>query len=1068
VRVEQTGFKRVERAEIRVGTSAQVTVDFALELGATSETVTVKDEPPLLNTASADLGATIDKTLLGGVTFTLSRNVLNAVALTPGVVGGGVNNTDNGAGAFSISGGGSTVGRVEMLVDGIPNTTAHNNGGVIYVPSIDDVEEIKVHTTLFDAQYGHSNGGAINVTTKSGTNQLHGTGYLYKRFSSLDANSWANNNAGLPKPPTNFYQAGYQFSGPVTLPKLYRGRNRTFFTTSFERDVNRTVQTRRARVPTLAERAGDFSRTVSRRGGAFTLFDPATTTVAANRATRQLFPNNVIPASRITPTGRAWLGLYPEPNDGATTQLEANNWIATGESIVPQTQLGVRIDHHLSDRQRLFGRFGMNRRFQTNTELIRGAFAIGGSTAGVARENPRRFFNAALDDTITISPSLIASLRYGFLRKFQGFVFGGVGFDTAPLNLAPVITGNQAVAGWPVFSLGENLPTLGSNFSEEINNQHSLQATFTKIAGRHSVKWGLDWRILQWNRNSPGGSASGEFNFDNTFTRSDPFTPTTGDNSGTAMASVLLGLPATGAIGYLGSLSLQNHYLSGFVQEDMKVNQRLTLNFGLRYELETPYTERYNRMSYGFNETARLPVAAAGLDLRGGITFAGEDGLPRRGGKVDGNNFGPRFGFAYNVARNTVLRGGYGMFFSGQAFNTGFLGDVGVFNATTSYVGSIDNGATAFTTLANPFPSGLRQPIGASAGLLAQAGDALTFFDERRVSPYNQQWQFSVQRQLPSQVVVEAAYVGMLSLKQFENFNLNEKPDAFLAQGTAENTRVPNPFLGVLPANSVLGQGATITQNRLWVRFPQYTALNIQGVNSGKAIYHALQLKVDKRMTKGLTAQWNYTFSKLMDNETTSIINPRKYRTVSSLDQTSIMRMAATYELPWAFRKQGFGRVLEQIAGGWSLSGYFVVDSGLPLAITHVNGRPLRTGQAVKSGPVSERLGNQIDPVTRRPLNPYFNTSAFTPLASQFVVSPEPARFDELRAPGVRSLNASLFKTFPLTERVRLQFRIEAQGATNTPNFAAPGTNMSAPATFGVITAASGARRMQASARVIF
>jgi hypothetical protein len=927
------------------------------------------------------------------------------------------------------------------------------------------VEEIKVHTTMFDAQYGHSNGGAINITTKGGTNQLHGTTYLYKRWSALDANSWTNNSRGLKKPPTNYYQFGYLVSGPVYLPKLYNGRNRTFFSTTLEKDRDSVELTRRARVPTAEESAGDFSRTLNRRGGPFTLYDPATTVVVNNRATRQPFAGNRIPAARISPTGAAWMKLYPAPNVDIPPQLEALNWIGTGATVLPQTQISFRVDHNVSDRQRVFWRYGMLRLRQMNDELIRGQYSIApDGTGGLARENPRRFYNIGLDDTYTFSPSLIGSFRYGFVRKVQLNLRGGVGYDAGHLNLPQSLLANQAVPGWPTFNIAENVPTLGSNYVEEVNDQHSLMATFSKLTGKHSLKWGVDWRVLRWNRNSPGAAASGSFNFDTVFTRSDPFAPTSADTSGSGLASILMGLPASGSLGYITALSLQNHYIGGFVQEDWKINQRLTLNFGLRYELETPYTERYNRMSYGFDENARLPVSVPGLDLRGGILFAGVDGNPRRGGIVDKNNFGPRFGFAFSLTPSMVLRGGYGMFFSGQAFNTGFLADVGVFNATTPFVGTVDNGATPFATLANPFPEGFREPVGAAAGLMAQVGDSLSFFDDRRVSPYNQQWQISLQKQLPSQIVAEAAYVGMLSLKQFESFNLNEKPDEFLALGTAENTRVPNPFLGVLPATTVLGQGVTITQNRLWVRFPQFTSLNIQGANTGKAIYHALQAKVDKRMTRGLNVLGTYTFSKLIDNETASIINPRNYRTVSSLDQTHILRVAATYELPWQFSHP----LWKQAAGGWSLSGYFIAESGTPFGVTHSNGRPIRLRNPARSGPVSERLGDRIDPVTRRPLNPYFDIDAFQPLASQYVISPEPARFDELRAPGVTALNVSLFKTFPVTERLRLQIRMEAQGVTNTPNFGAPGTNMSSLATFGVITSAGGARQLQGSARVSF
>jgi hypothetical protein len=309
----------------------------------------------------------------------------------------------------------------------------------------------------------------------------------------------------------------------------------------------------------------------------------------------------------------------------------------------------------------------------------------------------------------------------------------------------------------------------------------------------------------------------------------------------------------------------------------------------------------------------------------------------------------------------------------------------------------------------------------------------------------------------------------MQSLKQFESFNLNEKPDTYLALGTAENTRVPNPFLNVLPSTSTLGQGSTITQNRLWTRFPQFTSVTIQGANTGRAIYHGLQLKADKRLTRGLSVLWTYTFSKLFDNETTSLINERHYRAVSGNDQTHVMRLAASYSFPWQFAGPGMGKqLLKQVAAGWLLTGYAVAESGTPMSITHANGRPIRLRNAAKSGPVGERLGDQRDPATGRVLNPYFDIDAFQPLANQYVVSPEPPRLHELRAPGTKSLNLSLSKNFPIGERFKLQVRMESTGVTNTPTFSAPGTNMSSLSTFGVITSAGGSRSMQGSARVIF
>ncbi|MGB9605148.1 MAG: hypothetical protein ACPL88_04630 [Bryobacteraceae bacterium] len=455
------------------------------------------------------------------------------------------------------------------------------------------------------------------------------------------------------------------------------------------------------------------------------------------------------------------------------------------------------------------------------------------------------------------------------------------------------------------------------------------------------------------------------------------------------------------------------------------------------------------------------------MNLRGGILFAGVDGNPRRQA-ADKSNFGPRLGFAWQLMPRTVMRGGYGIFYSIVSMNTTFFGPLGVWNAVTPYVGTVNNGATPYTTRANPFPQGLRQPLGSSVGVMAQVGDSIGFLGEPRINPYNGQWQFSIQRELPARTLLEVAYTGMHSLKQPESFNLNEKPDAYLALGAEENRRVPNPFLGLFPATSTLGQSSTITQNRVWVRFPQFTSVTLNAAPTGRALYHALHAKADKRLTHGLTVLWTYSFSRLMDNNTTSVVNPRFYRAVSPFDHKHVTRLAFIYQLPIRFSGPGWNKVRDRILGGWSVSGLAQFASGTPLSITHAYGRPLRIRNPKYSGPVHQRLGDRRDPATGRMLNPYFHISAFQPLPNQDTVTPEPPALDELRAPGTRSLNAAFFKTVLLRERLRLEIRLDATGLTNTPNFAAPGTNMSQAATFGVMTSAGGSRSMQGSARIAF
>lgn len=1065
VRVEHPGFKTLERRGIRVSLNDLVTLDLTLELGQTTESLTVTATAPLLNTASAELGQVIERRMVESMVVSLSRNVINLRNLAPGVTGGTGTYTSSAQGNFSISGGGGTRGDNEIVVDGVPSTVV--SGTIGFVPALDAVEEVRVHTTLFDAAYGHSNGGAVTITTRGGSNDPHGSLFLYKRWKALNANSWTNNRLGLDKPPVNYHQWGYSLSGPVRLPRLYDGRNRTFFSTTLERDHDARALTRQARVPTEIERKGDFSQTLNRLGGPFAVYDPATTVVEGTRASRQPFPGAIIPPSRWDPTGAAVLSRYPAPNQPGRTQIAAYNWGLSKTYAVDQHQVSARVDHAFSERQRLFVRAGFLDRIQQADELIFGAisFPVSGSS-DLERPLKRRRLSLAVDETMVVSPTLVGSVRLGLMSYSSKSLNGAAGANPKELQIPDVVVRNQAFPGWPNFSLGENIPDLGSGMSLSRDMVSSLITTWTKLSGNHAFKFGADYRLGRINTVSPGSNAVGTFNFNPTFTQANPFDPRSADSSGSGMASLLLGVAASGSFGYNTATSIQNHYWGLFAQDDWKITRRLTLNVGVRHELETPFTERYNRAGYRFNENVRLPAQVPGMDLRGGILFAGVDGNPRRL-PSDKNNFGPRLGFAWSVAPRTVIRGGYGVFYSIVSMNTTFFGGLGVFNAVTPYVGTLDNGATPFTTLRDPFPQGLRQPLGSAAGLMAQVGDSIGFLSEPRVNPYNQQWQFSIQCELPARTLLEAAYTGMHSLKQPESFNMNEKPDVYLALGPAENLRVPNPFLGLFPSTSTLGQGSTITQNRLWVRFPQFTSVTLNAAATGRALYHSLQAKADKRLSRGLSVLWTYTFSRLMDNNTTSIINPRHYRAVSSIDQKHVMRLAFVYELPVRFQGAGIRRLWRHLLGGWSVSGLAQFATGTPLTVTHAYGRPLRIRNPQLAGPVHERLGDQRD-ATGRVLNPYFDVTAFAPLPNQYTITPEPPALDELRAPGTRSLNMAFFKSVPLRERLRLEVRLDASGITNTPNFGNPGTNMSQTATFGVIPSAGGSRSMQASARIAF
>ena len=708
VAVTHAGFKKAERSDVRVNTNSRVELAFALEIGAASETVTVDTRAPLLETTESDLGVVMNNNVVSNVAVSIYRNAINFARLAPGVSGApaGTYTSDNQT-QISISGGGGTQGNNEIILDGVPDTIPLSSGSVVMVPSVDSIEEVKVSTTMFDASYGHSNGGAINIVTRGGTNQPHGDIYFFKRWAALNANSWSNNRLGLPAPPLDYHQYGYFLSGPVYIPHVYDGRNRTFFSTSLEKDADVRDLFEQARVPTDLERRGDFSQTRNRTGGTLTIYNPFSTQVVGGKATRQAFTGNVIPANLISPTGAAVLAAFPLPNIAGPAQVGAFNWSDDKTYTVGQQQESFRIDHNVSSRQRLFGRFSRLTRNQAPEVIIPGVQQYNGSGANI--DHYQQWRNAfTFDDTFTFSPTLVGSFRYGFARRFNYETWGGVGMDPALFKTPDVIVSNQTQRGIPEFNIGEAVPSLGSRQNRLANDLHSLFTTFTKIAGNHNLKFGSDYRLIRYNSANQGTSASGSFTFSPTFTQGDPFTASSANTTGTALASVLLGTPSGGSFGYTSPLSLQSHYIAGFVQDSWKISRTLVLNFGLRYELETPYTERYNRVAYGFDSGAALPVQGTGLNLRGGVLFPDVGGNPRREGNLDTNNFGPRFGFAWQPLHKTVIRGGYGLFFSSILGNTGSLGNLGVFDAVTPYLGTADSGATPFTTIANPFPNGLR------------------------------------------------------------------------------------------------------------------------------------------------------------------------------------------------------------------------------------------------------------------------------------------------------------------------------------------------------------------------
>jgi len=1072
VSFEATGFKRLVRAGITVRTGEKLELNVRLDVGTPTESITVTAELPLLQTASADLAQVVDRRFIDSL-YVPNRNPLSLIALTPGVrsesewFGGRF--ADSQQHFFSVHGGGATMGRNEIVVDGASVVMPRQGGSIGTSPSGDTVEELRVQTTMFDAAYGHTNGGVISYATRSGTNELHGSFEGFIRNEIFNANSWTNNKRGVPRPDDNRQFYSGTLGGPVVLPRLYNGRNRTFFFTSVQWEGSKGGNTYSARVPTEAERRGDFSRTLNAQGTALTIYNPYSSVVTGTTVTRQPFPGNVIPASLHNETGQAILSVYPAPNLNVPAQIGLYNWVAQSSHSVPSKQISQRFDHVLSPRQRLFGRFAFMDFAVNFREIPQGLRSA--PIGGTPNADFRHFYNASLNDDFAFSPTAFGSLRIAFSRYWSDTVFSGNNLDPKVLKLHPDILSNQIRPAWPGIDMGEGFYMIGHRFKIRANDSYVVTPSLTKLSGAHNLRVGADVRLVNWNEISPDSQAAGYFTFRPTFTVSDPFVAATSRVSGTAMASLLMGIPDSGAISGPAPYALRSYYTAVYIQDDWKITRKLTLNLGLRWEVETPYTERFNQLSWGFDYDAPSPVKVPGMDLRGGLVFAGVDNVSRRQGKTDWNNFGPRFGFAYQVLPSTVVRGGYGIFYSSAVINLDTTVAIPpTFSTSIPYVGTVDRGVTPFTTLAAPFPQGVPRPRGNQDRLAARVGDSITFLAQDRVLPYSQQWQFSVQQALPAQTKVEVAFVRMLSLKGLQGFNLNEKPDRYLELGAAENTRVPNPFYGILPANVPLGSSATIAQRQFWLAYPQFTSVSQQGTNAATTVYHSVFVNVEKRLTHGLTVLFNHTISKMIENNLTSLVNKRYYRCISDMDRPHVTNLAFVYDLPFGQGQPWLsGRGLwSRLLGGWSLSGRFYYSSGTPLSISDANGRPYRLRNAALSGPIRDRIGDRIDPVTREVLNPYFDTKAFASLPTQHMVPPEPPHFAELRAPHRKTLDASVIKRIRVYERLNLDVRADATNVTNSPQWDAPGTNMASKATFGVIQTAGGNRIIQLSIRGVF
>jgi hypothetical protein len=1046
ITVEKSGFRRVVRNGITLKVSERAVVDIPLSLGEVTQSVSVTADVALVQTESADRGLSIEnnrveKTPLQG------RNIFAQAWSAPGVA---VTAAVQRLRPFDIAGssgiaisGGQPSGN-EVLIDGVSNLSA--GGSVAYVPPVEGTAEFKVQTTSYDAQYGWTTGGVVNIVTKAGTNQFHGSAYEFLQNTHLNANTFNNNLNGIPRQSSHINTFGGDLGGPIR-------KDRLFFEFAYENIRQVIPDPFTTSVPTANQRIGDFSQTFYAANSLQAIYDPFTTaTGPTGSLVRSPFGGNLIPSNRLNPVAVKVLALIPPGNVPGNPVTALNNLVSSGSTrkftdFFPEYT--GRVDYVHSSRTQMFVRYSRNalaeeRSFHYSTTSAFNIAETSGNTP-FKREN----HSATVQMTHVFGPAMLLNVRAG-LARFLGQSGSSIGkdFDLASLGFSPLFK-SQAVAWFPRFNW-TGYEGAGANPSQfdPISQANSFQGLLGMVKGRHSIKTGVSLGFQRKYRTNPGYWA-GNFSFDQGFTGQNPISIQ--PSSGNAIASFLLGTPSSGFIDVNTAPALQQKLWSAYLQDDIRVTARLKVNAGLRWDYLSPVTDRFNALSRGFDMTSANPLKAPGLDLKGGLLFAGVGGS-RGIFKSDWNNFGPRVGFAYQLTSKTVLRGGYGLIYAGSYDDPG---PAPGFSQSTAMVTSIQTGIPE-NVLTNPFPTGILRPVGSSLGLATYLGQGFNFPNYDRVVPWTHQFSFEVQRELPGQFLVSAAYVGSRTRSLEVAKGINEIPLSNYALGaTALTQNVANPMAGLIPGTSL--NGATVQRQQLLRPFPQFTGINELYLSVGKSHYDGFQMMIYKRLSAGLNFSVSYTNSKTLEQVSyANAQDTQLFKQIAAWDCPQSVQLNGVYDLPFGKAKPVGGHLnpaLSRFISGWVISGIARLQEGLPMAFP---------SNAVPTG-VSPRLSD-------RTLDRWFNTCTLLANGStRGCLSPEqpvwtilqpftirtwPARLASVRVPSIRNLDASVFKNNYFGDHYNLIFRADFLNATNTVQFfSGPVTDANSP-NFGRISGA--------------
>lgn len=1065
---EHTGFKRFLRDGIELQTGETTTVDITLTLGAIAESVTVTGESAMLRTETGALGTTVSTKVLNELPL-IGRNPYVFLTLSPGIQytgdPGALNPWDvAGPSAFAASG---AEAKSEFLLDGIPNMGTSN---VSLSPSPDAVQEMRVQTSAYDAEFGHGGAAFVNVSTRSGTNQYHGTAYWYLRNDNLNANNFFNNRVGSGKSEFKQNTYGASFGGPFFIPKLYNGRDKTHYFFNFEGTQIRGNAFARAIVPTPLERNGDFSRSLDRAGRQFTIFDPNSTTPQGTGFLRTPFPGNVIPSQRFDPVSVNALKFYPLPNrvpvsgslqNFENPQISGRKWAS----------LASRVDHQFNTQHSLFFRYGWNHRTDPSSPFYGDCCRPAGNPTDGQDEFARGNIGAGMSYTYVVNSRMVFDARMGFTRYFDANIMYGEGFDLKTLGFPDSFARSIGFANFPRFAmLDADVENLGAGRvpSRTFINVYNPQANFHYTLNRHALKWGYRYMVSQQNSFAPN-RAAGIFNFGRAFTQG-PSPTTVSPNAGHDFAAFLLGTPNSGSADLNAAPALQATYHAVYFQDDWKLSSRLTLNVGLRAEHENGATDRFNRGNAGLDFAVASPLESAAqanylrspipelsaLNVKGGLRFLATDKTPREHLNMPSLTWGPRIGYAYRLKNWMVARGGYGVFYVPNIISNYRLDG---FSLTTQMVTSLDNNLTPLNTLRNPFPSGLSQPPGATGGLLTGVGQSITAggasagnFLPNFVPGLAQQFSQGFQFVLPGDLSIQASYVANVSQRLTITQNINQYPDRFLSLNTRLNATVPNPFFGVVTDPTSGLSRSTIAVSQLLRPFPQYSGVTRSSLPYGRSTYHSFQLEISKRLKSGIYFGAAYTNAKLM--EATSYLNPnnaKPEKVISDSDRPQRLVLHGLYEMPFGPGKKLVSTtnpIVRRVVGNWQVNWVFTVNSGAPLAFASAE-RPT----------VSSNNPYDVDR--------YFDTAQFVP-QQPFTLRAFSSRTSDLRAPGINKWDITIQKQVEIREGINFKIQGELYNAFNRTHLGTPNTTVTS-ASFARITGTFlGPREIQLSARITF